>query len=552
MFGREITIHDWIHYNDLIDIDPNKLQQIEIRGERIAERGNIDETNWTRETYVKKCVLIPTKFIDTAINKLNLWDITLEEYWENANKFFFGETKEVKGIPISQFLFERRHPIHRHPIIELRHDFVRYHVLDFKEGEVYTHPLFDNLPVVRIRHSTEEINRTKSIVIHIDFLKDYLSARKSGLLVCLAMDRFCNLEDPESVGIKAQKQTLRLGVYREISVRKIRGKNFFRVRSILWKTDVIRPYKRPKKERNFWYLPSSEPIKTAVKFHVDASGSMARLTDAETPPYLYFSRSVLERYINTPGYDVLFHMRKWGRATNPFCQGVDVGINSEGLATAFAPDISKLPQFEQKHWSSYSTIPFGEICEELFKTRMELQPPPSPGVIELFSTIRKRLDELFKNMVDKNLYLPKEPDTKALHHLSVGLLRDEWSELFHLAKILYQWVIEGMDIKVMREAVNDSLRNERNARQIRHLEELLNQRSNLGSNIVKEKLLPLRGLNSLRQMDAHLRSENRTTEALNNIGITETSSPLWKIWDSIVDKIVECFNEIIYLIQTAS
>ena len=41
-------------------------------------------------------------------------------------------------------------------------------------------------------------------------------------------------------------------------------------------------------------------------------------------------------------------------------QGVDMGLNSEGLITAFTKDIADLPVEDQLHWSAHSASVHGE------------------------------------------------------------------------------------------------------------------------------------------------------------------------------------------------
>lgn len=547
---KRISITDWLHYEDLINFDPDSSQQVLVRGEGEWDKGDMDSNGWQRQTHIMRCVLIPLNLIELAVEKLGEWDIKLDSYWEDDYKFNFGDAGNIEGIPIEQFIYEREHPTTRDLIIELKQDFIRYHSLDLQNGNEYLHPLED-LVVVRVNFSEQEPRTLDSIVIHRDFLKDYLSARKSGLLLGLAMDRFFNTDDLKKAEIKEEKRNIiRPGLARQIDIHKrtkMSEMNLFRIRSTLWKTDVIKPYDKPKNERNFWHPPSFDNVPTEAKFYVDSEGNKLELTEKGVPPYLYFKRSVLERYVNAPGYRVVFHMRKWGRATNPRRQGIDVGLNSEGLITAFAPDIAKLPSSEQAYWSSYSAIPVGEVCEELFQTRMMLNPPDSLGVLDLIYNIKKKIDKKFESLTGEKIYKEKEPEKKELFSLTVGPLHDNYADLVFLAKILYQWTIESMQIKILKKAVKDALKDEPKAHQIRYLEEVLIQKANLTSEDAKDVVFPLRGLNSLRQMDAHLRSEREIKKALNQIGISEISSHKWRVWDSIVDNIVSCFKEIIAL-----
>jgi hypothetical protein len=133
-------------------------------------------------------------------------------------------------------------------------------------------------------------------------------------------------------------------------------------------------------------------------FFVDAEGTRATAEKAGLR-YLFFKREVLRKYLDTPGFGVYFHMRNWGVATTPMRQSIDVGINSLGIATAFAPDIAKLSSIEQSYWASFTRLPSGEICKELFETRMLQEPPDSPSIPEIVKGATHDLDEVFKGAI---------------------------------------------------------------------------------------------------------------------------------------------------------
>ena len=89
---------------------------------------------------------------------------------------------------------------------------------------------------------------------------------------------------------------------------------------------------------------------------------MVTLGDESCPAYLYFRREALKKYLDSENTFVNFHMQTWGFLYSAFGKvSVDVGINSKGLVTAFAPDLAKLPENEINYWSSFSTMPDGEI-----------------------------------------------------------------------------------------------------------------------------------------------------------------------------------------------
>jgi hypothetical protein len=190
--------------------------------------------------------------------------------------------------------------------------------------------------------------------------------------------------------------------------------------------------------------------------------------------YLYFRVEVLQKFLTSPGYSVFFHMRNWGTANLSGERGsIDVGINSQGLVNAFAPDIAKLTPAEQAYWSSFSSLPSGEICEDMFQTRMQLAPPNSPGIVDLVQESRASLNSIFEERFSLPLVNDWEPSYQELSRLSVGPISNQYTEVLDLTKILYGWIIETMRIGNLRDVLDSLGGNvDQNLRQIKLLERI--------------------------------------------------------------------------------
>ncbi len=144
-------------------------------------------------------------------------------------------------------------------------------------------------------------------------------------------------------------------------------------------------------------------------------------------------------------------MRTWGSAFGPgYLKGVDVGINSRGLVTAFARDIAVLPPSEQLHWAHYSSLPDGEVCDALFQTRMQNDPPHLPGVVDLDTAARAEFAEAYRLRFGVEVYGGYEPSSHDMARMSVGPVRGEMREVIDLAKTLYTWTTESLRVPALR------------------------------------------------------------------------------------------------------
>ncbi|MEQ9481001.1 hypothetical protein [Coleofasciculus sp. F4-SAH-05] len=188
---------------------------------------------------------------------------------------------------------------------------------------------------------------TDRVIIHRDYLRDFLSALGMGLLISVTADRFANAATEEELEIEPSenKQIDELTwISTNIHTPDFTKHSSFRGRSILRRNFIIEPYDRPKFERSPWYFFGEDPIQESElpSFIVNDEGKRQALqkntylvnssSEIGWLGYLYFRPEVLQKYLQVPGYRVFFHMRNWGVASLPGDRGtIDVGINSQGL-----------------------------------------------------------------------------------------------------------------------------------------------------------------------------------------------------------------------------
>ena len=397
--------------------------------------------------------------------------------------------------------------------------------------------------------------------IHRDYLRDFLASINMGLLISVVADRFANAATQEALELEEfeHKEIDEFTwLSSNIHASEFTGHGYFRGRSILRRNFIIQPYDTPKFERSPWHYFGNKSVEEseAPRFIVNDEGEkkiLPKNTYIGTYiqngighfGYLYFRPEVLQKYLQIPEYTVFFHMRNWGIASLPGDRGnIDVGINSQGLVNAFAPDIAKLSISEQSYWASYSSLPSGEVCEELFQTRMQNEPPHSPGVTELIRNCRSQMSTVFKNKFSVDLFMDSiEPNRQNLSRLSIGPILNQYTEVAELAKILYEWVIEPMQIGSLRnaivilgETVNKDLR------QIKLLDKILIAKG-LDETKSRSITAPLVGLNELRIGAAHIGSLDLEL-SFRLMGASSVPQTPRDGWTFCVDAITLCVAQI--------
>jgi hypothetical protein len=396
----------------------------------------------------------------------------------------------------------REHRATGERLVEIQRDFITYHALDPRgSGNQYelVHPL-DGLDVVRVRIEKHAYYHPMlRLEVHRDYLRDYLASAGLGMVVGAVSDRFRNAPAADNMaGLHAQAPS-----DVDVSVNEIteHHERYWSARSTLLRTVAIKPYPAPKPERSPWHCFDLPSASSNLEFIADAEGK--RCTLGSSPPYLYFRPGVLRKYLKNPHDSVFFHMRSWGAARPAGAiESVDVGINSAGLVNASAWDLSKQKFAEQQYWVSFSCLPSGPVCEDLFQTRMQQNLPNSPGTVELVQAEITHLNDAFLSRFKERVHRDIVPDGKATQRLSVGPLEENLDELAELAKDLYSWVVEGLSVPALRKSLEPTPC-DRDWKQFRLIETLMSSVLGCGQADVAAVVGPLKGLNGLRVSHAH-------------------------------------------------
>ena len=468
-----ISIREWLLYSDRNQPVLNPISNTAIVTERFfdKESGTHDSLDWRREEYLIRSAFIPIDKIRSIAEKMpSPHDLTFDRGWNSDDEFDFGDHLRYRNTAVFPLSILIKHPVTKEYKIELSYKFITYHALLTNDNLKYYHPI-DNILVVDTEIEEHRFyDPSARVTVHRDYLRDFMSATKTGLLISMVADRFANAPSKDDLGITPiqDKAIDDLSTITTIIHQPKSEGGLFQGRSIFHRNMILNPYDAPKFERSPWHFfgkPQVDESQLPV-FIVNSEGKKQTLPRNRYLPtyiengigsfgYLYFRPEVLQKYLRAPGFRVFFHMRNWGIASLPGDQGtIDVGINSHGLVNAFALDIAGLNISEQAYWASFSSLPSGEVCEEMFQTRMQQNPPHSPSVIDLVKESCKHIDDSFKELASICVFNPIQPNNIELSRLSVGPLTTQYDELLELAKILYGWIIETMEVDSLRKVLN--------------------------------------------------------------------------------------------------
>ena len=503
-------LNEWLNFTDRSTSPYNPTADTRIVTNRffVEEFNDFSEEGKIREEWSIRSVLVSCDDITTALDSISFHDTNIRPGWLSSGDFNFGEIAIVDNIELFPWVFIWESPLDAKLTIKIRADFLNYHCLVETDENRYIHPL-DELSVIEAKIETISFfNPSARVDVYVDYLRDYLSARKMALLISIVADRFANAPSVEELGIvPKENDRIDMNTYITCVIQDPGSLNddYYCGRSSLYRNVAIEPYDQPRVDRTPWYYFGEIPeqLQRSATFIIDEAGNRAPLDEPRCPKYLYFKPSVLSKYLESKYHKVNFHMRNWGAAQDLDSKAtIDLGINSKGLVTAFAPDLGKLKPNEQLYWASFSSMPDGEVCEELYQTRMQNNPPESKSVVDDIAESLSKLNSSFSEHFAERLYDGALPSASDAAKMNVGPLGSDLRQFVRLGQSLYQSVVEIIPISVLRKPVEHLQSFSKDWKQIKLLEEIAKFKTN-DHERSRKVTDPLRGLNIIRIGSAH-------------------------------------------------
>lgn len=552
-----LTTKAWLQFDDRNSYPYNPIASanVIVSDFRYAADGDPRTDHWIVDEWAVNSVLVPLDGLDQALKHITYHaDLKFDLGWNLDDRFEFGERYTINGVEVRPLCLEYKHPVTEQVTLELDRRFVLYHSL--KEGERghYSHPL-DHTTVATLEIRSQEFyNPTGTVIVQRSYLRDFLAAIGCALVVASTSDRFANSPDAKELPDDNFDSHLiddRIFLSMRVHSPNPPHEHWWQARSTLKRVQILYPFDKPQFERSPWhfYGKIQDSSDQTPRFVCDSDGNKVPLTASEPIGqygFLFFRPEVLDRFLRVEGYWVRFHMRTWGFAAVPGSHsGIQLGINEIGLVSAFWKDLADLTIKEQSYWASFSCIPEGRVCHEMFETIVQQNPPFSPSVPELFETAREKFSRSFEVKFKIAIFSEHSPNERELQRLSVGPLHQGFDEVLDLSKLLYGWLIETMSLETLRKAIGKPVNKE--FRQIRLLEELL---VSLGKTPIEARKLtaPLAALNELRVSAAHIGS-SKLQPAFEILGEPRVPAKPRVAWDYIVNHVHSVLCEMAHTVS---
>jgi hypothetical protein len=538
---------DWFEMTDLKKHTFNNKVWIPLYSQyRSLEEGDIRKEGFREEYFGSHSIIVSIEQKNEAL-KLKWMDVmggNGHKPFVEDDTFYSSMTydwKNVKGsnpILVQYFEIEHGKDIHIHPDIVLGLGLKR-------NGDIWICPEEDYAEVIRLKRDKE--NKPVLVEIKAEFLKDFLSACNSGLVLLTYQSRqaiegsFDYLEWKEE---KKEKETNYswtgrfLDVYEgnfpfngEVAVfhsgrtdtdysedipvygaetdentwskswtAKPTGKRLTRAMGEIWKIEWIEPAAKSPRVRR-------DEIPSKLEFIIDNEGNTETsetLISGESR-WLWFHPNVINDLLKKRTGILSWYSEDTGNVGGAWNRAVHFGVNSIGLINVYAEDIGNLDEIDKKVWASHNVSPEGRVSAELLSSQMQSTPAETDAPEQNFFSIIGEIQKLSKAKLGQELFREhsfEEGIDKKIHRFQATSIEG----FFFLCKEITRYLIERINMDFLK-----TLKKEKdNLGTLKRIENILIALGYDGRKIMGV----LVGVYDLRLTDAHLPSEEKTRDAM--------------------------------------
>ncbi|MFH2068272.1 MAG: hypothetical protein ABII89_02255 [Candidatus Omnitrophota bacterium] len=565
----------WFKMQDLIKKEYEKSVWIPLLSSQMLKKhGEIGYEGYEEEFFGAVAIAFPENKKKEAL-ECNWSDVRLGHdngpyadengYMEAGNFEHYKNGVEGKYLVLQQYFEHGKEK----PEWHLSQDLILALKL-WRKGDVWVSPEENYIEVVRLKRNGGD--KPVYFEIRAEHLKDYLAARKAGILLSRFHYRRTIVSNCNKIGweenyqqTKTQEQFRWEGrchaihegscspygsqmavfqagrldvdynedvptydfppdekVWSESKTLNFRGRKLYVVSSELWKTEWIKSALKSPRVRG-------DKIESKIPFIIDNEGNTLCADDLEkSVRYLWFKSTVVQVILAYPKAILEWYTKDTGQL-GLLGRAVHFGVNSEGLITVYAKDIALLPESDKKIWVAHNVSPEGGASKELLQSQMEARPASTHASEILLIDSMKYLDQVIEKKWDKKLFLfhPQADEIQRKIHRFQAV---DLPGVCILAKEMTKFIIERFDYNLLKSLTSNL---DKKTGSLKRLERILCDYELNGMKLVA----PLVGIYELRKQDAHLSSDD-FREALKLIEVDEDKNSLM-IGENIILKVAE-------------
>lgn len=427
-----------------------------------------------------------------------------------------------------------------------------------REGDIWVCPQEGYVEVAKLERDKE--GNPVVMLIKNQFLKDYLSARDSGLYVSSYYSRVYIYDKSDIVSWNEKSKEEKKGkdlweygimeiheggfpfgqkiaishagridifenedipdiskfptndnVKSEFYEKEFEGKKLFRIMAELWKYDWINPAKKSS-------IVLGQKDKTKIYFTIDAEGRKeSGYNLRKGGKWLWFKPDLVSNLLTKRGSNLSWYTQDTGSIACGPNGAIHFGINQLGLITVYAKDIGYLPIWQQQIWAGFNISPEGGISKELHDSQVKAEPASTLAPEDFFSSVINDLNNEFTKQLGFKLFREHQSIKEILPSINRFRATDN-KGLFSLAKDIARVIIDDINTEEIQKIAIPPKGTKWGS--IKSLENLLSIK--IKEEYARKILSPIVGVYELRHGDAHLPSSN-TIESFKLVGVDNNS-----------------------------
>ncbi len=222
------------------------------------------------------------------------------------------------------------------------------------------------------------------------------------------------------------------------------GRKVFRVSGEMWRTEWIKPARHSPRV-------AAEELPSTAFFIVDGAGTRENADALERwgNLWLWFRPDVVQDALSYPDGRLSWLTSETGILRFTPARAIHFGINDLGVLNVLAVDIGRLPQWEQTRWAAHNIAPDGTVSHELIAAQVYAEPKRTIAPESKLDESLERVAKAVKLRYAVRLYNEPVPDPGLL--TSIHRFRVSSAEsLYALAKDLNRLFADRIDAKTLQ------------------------------------------------------------------------------------------------------
>lgn len=284
-------------------------------------------------------------------------------------------------------------------------------------------------------------------------------------------------------------------------------------------------------EKYEWIAPGAISVRVghdeeeSLEFLAEADGSLKRGMDLRYPPqWLWFENDVINRILQFRGAALSWYTAQTGSIAINSDWPLHFGINKLCLVNVLAKDIVILPRWQQEIWKGYNVSPDGGVSEELQMAQMQCTPAETTPPEVMFFDCLKALQEGFE-WATKGIPLYKDnPPFDVMKRRIHRFVVQKEEDIYRLAKDIIRHTVESFNVGPLWPFV-ERTDDDKRLGSLKILERFLGKFVSEAQ--AHDIMSPLFHLYDLRLADAHTMSPDDVAEAKKKLGIVSGQPPIW-------------------------